>query len=317
MIERRDVLKACLAAGVLPIMSCGGERPANPQATPAAAGSPPDSSTLVKAVEVLFKGMTFFLAMPHFATLRIPRVSVTDKSTAVPVAADEVHVYFSLSGAVLKIIPRSSGDPTTWSSTTAPPDLQIGRDDVPKLDSNTCGGSKWGSVKWLIDFRSDLYPDAELVPDWRTNPALAGRIELTHGELENGFGDDGQDHFTYTLPNTNGGKDTRLIKDIVRYRLSSPFVEFQLNDKSCVVDTGKRYQAPNGVPLKIGIDHVPGMWMDNTGPMNDYRSLYDLMNSDKVKLLKDRPVPRDRKACSTTGGSTGGCECCPIPSMFI
>jgi hypothetical protein len=341
MIDRRKVLKACLGASVLPAVACSGDRSASPPASAPAgasaqpatppAGTPPPG-TIVEALDIHFKGMAFFLVptnpavkmvhialprvtMPHYGTLRIPRIAVADTSTAEPVGADEANVYFSLVGGdakkVLKIVPRPSSDPGTWKG-VADADLEIGRNNP---DPAGCGTSNWDSVKWLIDFKADLYPDAKLDPDWQKSRALAGRIELTHGLLEKGLGDDGFDHFTYQLKDTNGNTKTRLIKDIARYRLTSRFVEFQLGDKSCIVDTSKRYREPGAVPLRVAIDHVPATWMDNTGEMNDYKALYDLMLNPPP--MDERPVPFGRKPCSTAGGATGGCECCPIPEMPV
>jgi hypothetical protein len=335
MMERRNVLKACLAASVFPLVGCSDSGDGSTQGTPPPAPAPAPanldspSSTGIPELEIQFKGLAFFVfdksktsvdiglpkaADPHYSTLRIPRVAVSHKSTAAPVAADEQYVYFNLTGTALNVVPRDSDDPSTWTSVRTA-DLVVGMDEISNHLPSDCGTSNWNTVKWLIDFKKDLYPDAVLASDWKDR--LAGRIELTHGYLESGFGDDGMRRYTYEMTDTNGNKKRRLAKDVARYRVKSNFVEFQLHGKSCIVDTRKRYIDPDARPLPIAVEHVPGMWMDVTQDLTDYLALYDLMDAGRVGKLAGKPVPGGRQACAGSSGATAGCQCCPVAGMFI
>jgi hypothetical protein len=332
MTERRDMLKMMLAAGAAGVAGCSKvntpEQKRAPAAQPAVAGQP----TPPGALDITFKGMALFVLPKdtsvrraevalvrvghavHHGTLRIPRVAVLHGSDAVPVAANESSVFYRLEGQAVSIIPRDNADPTTWPADPPADNLRIGRAEVnPYVEG--CGSGTTASINWLIDIEKDLVPNAMLAANWRTSPALFGRIILSHGVLEEGLPTVLPD-YRYTVVRPNEQPRTRLALDFVRYRLTAPFVEVRMNDTRCIIDTSRREKSMSEGPVDAGLDHVPGEWMNADGPLEDYLALYDLLDPATVPKGGTRTMPSGRTSCAIGGPATGGCGCCPVPKIY-
>lgn len=340
MIERRDFLKVCLAGAAVEAGCRDASTPAH-EAAPAGGGAAPPATPAshqpmapaVKAAAgtngalVTFRGMCFFVIpakdtgsaevalvktesdaslglKPHFGTLKIPRINVLTVSNKFPVvAADADAIYVSLANGVLQILPKA---------VPARADLLIGRDPATSSSLAKCGVDQWSTVSWLLDFNKDLFPGAKLASNWRTSPALYGRIELTTGQLEHGLGTDGLDHYTYdvfdyTNPHVPKPR-TRLLKDTVRYLLASDEIQFKIGSESCTIDASHT--------VAVNIDHVPAVWSKSSADLNDFKALYGLFDPSAVSALSTRPIPGNRKVCGSATNMTGGCECCPSSGIY-
>jgi hypothetical protein len=191
-------------------------------------------------------------------------------------------------------------------------DLLIGRDPASSNVAK-CGVDQWSSVSWLLDFNKDLLPGAKLASNWRTSPALYGRVELTTGQLEKDLGTDGLDHYTYDVfdyANPKAPKPkTRLLKDTVRYLLGSDEIQFKIGSESCTIDASKT--------VTVNIDHVPAVWSKSSADLNDFKALYGLFDPSVVSALSTRPIPGNRKLCGNSNQATSGCECCPASGIFV
>jgi hypothetical protein len=345
MFKRRDFIKTCAFAGGVHLVGCGGkgENKAEPTSAPPAA-APAGSRTAGKAgpppqpgVVVAFRGLFLFIVpassgyapvdialvkaetysglQPHFGTLSIPRKAILATSSAVPVAADEQTVYFSLAGQTLQILPHAN-------ATTPPPagDLTVGHDKVSQSDEADCA-KNWMTIMRVINLKDDLWPGASLDPSWQSAKALYGRIALTHGHLQDKETFEPGPRYGYALLNTTSASKTRLVEERVKYVLDAPIVEFKMGDKSCFVDTTRNHFSPGDLGrLSIGIDHVPPYWMgaddgsDDPGPMTDFLAFTGLMQN--VKDVTPDNVPSKRARCAgATTPSAPGCMCCP-PAML-
>jgi hypothetical protein len=336
MIERRDFLKVCLAGAAVEAGCRDAAKPANDATSAAGVTAAPVTHPAPAAVPkavgtngalVTFRGMCLFVIpardtgmaevalvktehegalrlAPHYGTLKIPRLNVLTVSSKFPVvAADADAIYVSLANSVLQILPKT---------VPAAPDLQIGRDPVSSSVAK-CGVDQWSSVSWLLDFNRDLLPGAKMVSNWRTSPALYGRVELTTGQLEKNLGTDGQDHYTYDVFDYGNaqaaGPKTRVLKDTVRYLLAADEIQFKIGLESCTIDARKT--------VAVTIDHVPATWSKNSADLNDFQALYGLFDPSVLSGLSTRPIPSNRKLCGSMSSQTLGCECCPAAAIFV